>query len=242
MKTLLCGISAIVAMLAMPALAADLPLKAPPQVAPPQYNWSGFYLGLEGGWAWGRSRSINADPATPTFGLPITDRFDVSGGLFGGTIGYNWQFNNWVAGLEGDFSWVDKSGSANDIPPFNATTLNTTTEHWLGTGRVRFGLPFDRWLVYGTGGFAVASVEDLVNSPATGLNISQTVTRWGWTAGAGIEAAIGRNWSAKLEYLFVGLQDDTYLNPHIVVGPRTIVTRTVTLNDNIIRGGINYRF
>jgi outer membrane immunogenic protein len=238
---LLSGMTAIAAIIAVPALAADLPVNAPPPVAPPPYDWSGFYLGLEGGWAFGRSQNINADPATPTLGLPLTNRFDVSGGLFGGTIGYNWQFSNWVAGVEGDFSWVDKTGSANDIAPFNTTTLNTTTEHWLGTGRLRLGIPCDRWLVYGTGGFAVAGVEDIINSTVFG-HISQSVTRWGWTAGGGVEAAINRSWSAKVEYLFVALQDATYVNPHLVVAPNTLVTRTMTLNDNIIRGGINFRF
>jgi outer membrane immunogenic protein len=244
MKTSLLGLSVIGALIAGPAAAADLgmPLKAPAPIAAPSYNWSGLYLGIEGGGAWGSTQSIDADPANINLGRPITNSFGVSGGLFGGTIGYNWQFNNWVAGVEGDLSWVDKTGSASDIPPFNTVTGNTITERWLGTGRVRFGVtPVDRWLVYATGGFAGAGVQDTVNAP--GIVVSQTQSRWGWTAGGGIEAAIGRNWSLKVEYLFVGLQNATYIDPPMTTpAGGTIVTRTVTMNDNVFRAGINYRF
>jgi outer membrane immunogenic protein len=111
----------------------------------------------------------------------------------------------------------------------------------LGTGRVRFGVtPIDRWLVYATGGFAVAGVQDTVQTPA--VAVSQTQARWGWTAGGGVEAAIDRNWSVKVEYLFVDLQNANYINPDVPSGTGTIVTRTVTLNDNVIRAGINYHF
>jgi outer membrane immunogenic protein len=243
MKISLLGLAAIGALIGGPAVAADMgmPLKAAPPIAPPSYNWSGFYLGIEGGGAWGSTQTISADPAHDPGG-PITNPFGVSGGLFGGTIGYNWQFNNWVAGVEGDLSWADKTGSANDIPPFTTTTRNTITERWLGTGRVRFGVtPVDRWLVYATGGFAAASVQDSISIPS--LAVSQTMTRWGWTAGGGVEAAINRNWSVKVEYLFVDLQNATYINPDIPTPTGgTIVTRTVTMNDNVVRAGVNYRF
>jgi outer membrane immunogenic protein len=242
MKKSLRGLAAIGALVAGPAMAADLgvPLKAPAPIAPLSYTWSGFYLGIEGGGAWGSTQSISAD-ATHDPGLPITNRFNVEGGLVGGTIGYNWQFNNWVAGVEGDLSWADKTGSANDIPPFTTSTRNTITERWLGTGRVRFGVtPIDRWLVYATAGFAVAGVQDTVQTPA--VVVSQRSARWGWTAGGGVEAAIDRNWSVKVEYLFVDLQNANYINPDVPSGTGTIVTRTVTLNDNVIRAGINYHF
>jgi outer membrane immunogenic protein len=242
MRKPLLGLAAIAALIAEPAAASDLamPLKASPAIAPASYNWSGLYLGVEGGGAWGATQSISADPAHNPGGQ-ITNRFDVTGGLLGGTIGYNWQFNNWVAGVEGDLSWADKTGSANDIPPFTTSTRNTITERWLGTGRVRFGVtPIDRWLVYATGGFAVAGVQDTVQTPA--VAVSQTQARWGWTAGGGVEAAIDRNWSVKVEYLFVDLQNANYINPDVPSGTGTIVTRTVTLNDNVIRAGINYHF
>jgi outer membrane immunogenic protein len=225
------------------ASAADLPTKAPVYKAPlfAAYNWSGFYLGIEGGAAWGRSQVISADSSFNP-GLPITNPFDISGGLFGGTIGYNWQVSNWVFSAEGDISWISKKGTANDISPFTTTWTNTTNERWLGTGRLRVGFtPVDRWLVYATGGFAVASVESTVTTVSS-LVYSETQTRWGWTVGGGVEAALNQNWSVKLEYLFVDLQNKTYFSPDIATPDGTLLTRTVTLNDNIVRAGVNYKF
>jgi len=245
-RLLIASLAALCAIaVARSASAADLPLpvKAPP--LPPAYSWSGFYLGIEGGGAWGRTQYTAADPGFPAFlGLPITNPFNVSGGLLGGTVGYNWQFSNWIVGAEGDLSWVSKSGTNNDILPFTPAWTNTTKEMWLGTGRLRLGFtPADRWLVYATGGFAVAGVEATVDAAATGAGIfSQTQTRWGWTVGGGVEAAINRNWSLKAEYLYVDLQNGTYFSPDIVSAGQTIITRTVTLNNNILRAGINYKF
>jgi outer membrane immunogenic protein len=107
---------------------------------------------------------------------------------------------------------------------------------------VRLGVvPSDRWLVYATGGFAVAGVEAIVNTDTDG-SLAATQTRWGWTAGGGIETSLFQNWSLKLEYLYVGLEDKNYL-PQITILPNfDIVRRTVTLNDNIFRVGLNYKF
>jgi outer membrane immunogenic protein len=246
MRRFQCALLAAVAVIgfASVASAADLPVNGPVYKAPlfAAYNWSGFYLGIEGGAAWGRSQFISADTSF-NLGLPITNSFDISGGLFGGTIGYNWQFSNWVVfGAEGDISWVSKKGTANGISPFTTTWTNTTHEKWLGTGRVRVGFtPVERWLVYATGGFAVASVESTVTTVSSGA-FSDTQTRWGWTVGGGVEAALNQNWSVKLEYLFVDLKDKNYFSPDIPTGSGTVLTRTVTLNDNIVRAGINYKF
>ena len=226
------------------ASAADLPVKGPVYSAPlfAAYNWSGFYLGIEGGAAWGRSQFTSADPSFG-LGLPITNPFDIRGGLFGGTIGYNWQVSsNWVFGAEGDLSWTNKKGSSNGISPFNSLFISATNERWLGTARVRLGVtPVDRWLIYATGGFAVASVEATIDTQGFGV-YSQTQTRWGWTVGGGVEAAVDRNWSVKLEYLYVGLPDKDSFSPNIPTGGGTVLTRTDHLNDNIVRAGVNYKF
>ncbi len=239
MKKLMSASVALAAMIAGPAVAADMPApvyKAPPMA--PLYNWSGFYLGIEGGGAWGQSQFVSADP-TANLGLPFQSPFGVSGGLLGGTIGYNWQTRNWVVGAEGDLSWVHQSGNALEVPPWNTTLTDTTTENWLGTGRLRVGVtPTDRWLIYATGGFVVAGVGASVAVPGAGVS-SQTQTRGGWTAGGGVEAAINRNWSIKLEYLYVDLQNQNYSFPSFGLA----TPRTVTLtNDNILRAGINYKF
>lgn len=229
-------------LIASPAFAADMAVKAPPPPTITPFSWTGFYVGIEGGAAWGRSQFIDADPTNASVGLPITKKFDVSGGLFGGTVGYNRQFNNWVAGVEGDLSWVGQQGTGNSVPPFAAGVTDTAREHWLGTGRVRLGVvPADRWLVYAAGGFAAASVEAIVNTDTDG-SLAATETRWGWTAGGGVETSLFQNWSLKLEYLYVGFEDKNYL-PQITILPNfDIVRRTVTLNDNILRVGLNYKF
>jgi outer membrane immunogenic protein len=216
-------------------------VKAPP-AAVATYNWTGFYLGVEGGGAWGHSQYGSADP-TFNPGLPITPSFNLSSGLFGGTFGYNWQINNWLVGVEGDLSWVHKAGGAFGIPPFATTSINATTERWLGTDRLRLGfIPADRWLLYVTGGLAAADVEATVSPVGVGP-FSQTQTRTGWTAGAGVEAAVAQSWSLKLEYLYVGLPTGTYFSPNIpLINGGAVITRSVSANDNIVRAGINYRW
>jgi outer membrane immunogenic protein len=141
-----------------PAGAADLLLKAPPH-APPIYSWTGCYLGIENGGGWGESRVHAASSARPALaGLPITNPFDVGGGLFGGTVGCNYQIANVVLGIEDDLAWTNGRGSAHDVPPFNVRATNSIKEDWLDTLRGRVGLTWGRLLVYGTGGAAFANV------------------------------------------------------------------------------------
>jgi outer membrane immunogenic protein len=228
------------------AFAADMAVKAPPSPASAPFNWTGLYAGIAGGLAWGQSQFIDTNPTNfdGDSGFPVTKKFDASGGIFGGTVGYNWQVNNWVAGVEGDFSWVTKQGISNSIPPFSVLGSNATREHWLGTGRVRLGVvPLDRRLFYITGGFAAAGVEAIFNgNRARDGSLAETQTRWGWTAGGGFETALFQNWSFKLEYLYVGLQDRNYFPPVTLLPDFSVVRRNVTLNDNILRVGLNHKF
>jgi opacity protein-like surface antigen len=208
--------------------------KAP--AAASRTDWSGLYIGVEGGGDWGRSKHINNTN-------DITPDFAVDGGVLGGTIGYNAQFGGaWLFGLEADMSWVTADGSASNLAPnFNPASSSETREHWLGTARVRLGVvPADRWLAYVTGGVAWADVEAIAHQ-ANGDSFSESQARAGWTAGAGIEFAIDKNWSAKLEYLHVGLNNAPYLN---FLNPAVNgVNRGggVPLSDEIVRAGINYR-
>jgi outer membrane immunogenic protein len=238
------SLAAIVALTGAPALAAGAPLRAPPPPAPAA-SWTGWYLGVEGGGALGQSQTVYADPrSAPFVGMPMTNPFALSGGLFGGAVGYIRQFNNFVVGAEGDLSLVSESGDSNDIAPFNTSVINTTSEKWLGTARLRLGMTTaNAWLVYATGGFAAGGVEDTINASAGGSGVhSQTKTLTGWTIGAGVEAALSRNWSVKAEYLYVDLQKGTYFSPDLIVPNAIIGTRTVNLNNNIVRAGLNYRF
>ncbi len=183
MKKFLLASICLVAFGAASASAADIqrrqamPAKAPVYVAQ-GYNWSGPYIGISGGYAWGSGE----------------------GGIVGGTLGYNLQTGPWVFGLEGDLSgtWIDGSNAC------GATTC-TTRNHWLGTARGRLGYAMGATgsvMPYFTGG---AAFGDIQNSVAGVGTVSDTST--GWTLGGGIEAAIAGPLTAKIEYLYVDLGD-----------------------------------
>ena len=165
------------------AAAADLPpgpnyYKAPAYLPPP-YTWSGFYIGINGGGGLGRS---NWD---------TVGGFNVSGGLVGGTVGYNYQVSHVVFGVEGDVDWSGIQGS---------TGGTSTSNSWLSTVRGRIGYAADRFMPYITGGGAFGTI----NASAPGL-AGGSATNAGWTHGAGLEFAIAGNWTAKAEYLYVDL-------------------------------------
>lgn len=216
-----------------PAVAADMPAKAPAYkaAAAPAWNWAGFYLGIAGGGGWGSTRHTN-EFNNATSG---TDH-NLRGGIVGGTYGYNWQWGSVVAGLEGDISWSGIRDSFTDIPGFCGPAPCVTDLKWLGTDRARFGFAWDRFLAYVTGGFAYGSVRaTCCNIP--GVITDETRTRTGYAVGGGIEAMLAPNWSAKLEYLYVDLGEKTnYHAPVIPAGEKVLVT------SNIVRLGINYHF
>ncbi|MGH6684013.1 MAG: outer membrane protein [Pseudolabrys sp.] len=209
--------------MASPSFAADLPrpaYKAPIYVAP--FSWSGFYIGLNGGYGWGDSDWSSA--ATAGNAKP-------KGGLIGGTIGYNFQTGVWVWGIEGDFdySWMKgtDSGGTGVCTGVGCETKNT----WFGTARGRVGYSFDRWMPYITGGAAFANVK---MTPNTGG--SETDNRFGWTAGAGLEYAFAGGWSAKVEYLYADLGKAN------CSAATCGVSTDVSFKPNIVRVGVNYRF
>jgi outer membrane immunogenic protein len=156
------------------ASAADLPMKAPAPVVAPAPNWTGFYVGGNIGYGW-RRRDVNYtlnDPTSvfvffPTGTVPSTS-FDTSGAIGGGQFGYNWQFNQFLAGLEADFNWSGMKGSNSNtilVSPFAlfAVPLRVAADEdvkWFGTVRGRLGyFPADNLLAYATGGFAYGKVE-----------------------------------------------------------------------------------
>jgi len=220
-----------------PARAADLwAYKAPP--VPAMYSWTGCYIGVEGGGAWGTSN--HTAESGRDAGRTITGNFGTSGGLAGGTIGCNYRIGSWVFGAEDDMSWINTKGSAPDILPFNPNAVSTTQQNWLDTLRGRIGLAWGRTLLYATGGAAFTDAQ-VTACPLVGC-ISQTKTVSGWTVGGGIEYAFLSGWSVKLEYLYADFGSPQFINPPIPVGAATIVTRNVRLDDNVVRAGLNYRF
>ena len=201
-------------------------------------------MGIEGGGSWGHSKWTALTASNPAdVGKTLTE-MDLSGGLFGGTVGCNYQFSgNWVIGIENDISWTNKKGSAFDIPPFNTDVINAVKEKWLDTLRARIGFTWDRIFLYGTGGVAFADVT------ATGFDtggssafVSESHTRTGWTAGAGVEWAFLNSWSVKVEYLHVDLGKTVHFQPPVVVNNFTFQTRDIAVTNDIVRAGLNYRF
>ncbi len=213
------------------ALAADLPQPGPPPprapstyvpVTAPGYNWSGFYLGINGGYGFGQSNW------TPT-GFTPTGTFSTSGFLAGGTLGANYQMGAFVLGIEGDGDWTNLSGS---ITCTGSVTCQTSS-NWLATARGRIGYAFDRILLYGTGGGAAGNIK-AYNSFTSGTDSN---TEYGWTAGAGIEFAFAQNWTAKVEYLYVDLA-----NGACNASCPGFAPVAVSFTESLVRAGINYKF
>ena len=195
-----------------------MPTKAPEYVEP-IYNWTGFYVGINGGGAFGNSDVSNALGSSS---------YDLSGGLAGGTVGYNWQAGRFVYGLEGDGDWSNLKGSGTNTPcPASCQTKND----WLATARGRIGYAFNRVLPYATGGGAFGDVKITRNGFA-----GDNETRAGWTAGAGVEVAINGPWTAKVEYLYADLGTAN------CSAANCGISTNADLTANIVRGGVNYRF
>ncbi len=202
------------------ASAADLPTRYPVTRGPvynPVYNWTGFYVGINGGGGWGGSTWDGVDS------------FALSGGLIGVTAGYNYQFSQLVMGVEGDIDWSGIKGTTNA----GCFTGCTTRNGWLSTIRGRLGYSFDRFLPYITGG---AAIGDIRATPLLGFP-GGSITNLGWTLGAGFEVALIANVTAKAEYLYVGLGN---FNCGLNCG--LAANGNVSFHANIVRGGINVRF
>jgi outer membrane immunogenic protein len=169
---------------------------------------------------WGTSNWSNALGASS---------FNANGALIGGTAGYNWQMGSAVFGVEGDIDWSSIKGSG---PTTCVVGGCETKNNWLGTFRGRLGYAFDRVLPYVTGGLAVG---DIKANTALG---SASETRAGWTAGAGVEAAITGPLTAKIEYLYADLGS---MNCATTVCGGAAATN-VNYHANIVRAGLNYHF
>jgi outer membrane immunogenic protein len=214
------------------AQAADLPpaprpaYAAPIAYAPPVYNWSGFYVGgnIGGGFA----DSSWSDP----FGGP-NNTFDKDGFIGGGQIGVNYQFNALVLGIEGDFDWTGLKGTGTDSV---GNSISADTQ-WTSTVTGRIGAAFDRVLVYGKGGVAFAHERDSMNDGA--FTATTSYNRTGWTAGAGVEYALSQNWTAKIEYDYLGFGSEA-LNLSTPTTPG--YATNASLNVQEVKAGINYKF
>jgi outer membrane immunogenic protein len=264
-KFLSAGIAAT-AFYGVAAFAADLPYKAPPTpvLAP---SWAGFYLGLNGGWGW----SNITDAETP-FGvtgiggiLPQSLGTNLNGGVFGGQIGYNWQVQRWVFGVEGDFDAAGINGGSQVVfrdllggAGGTATDGFMTRDNinWLASIRGRVGMTWGSSLAYVTGGAAWESVKTtaMISTDTDPAIFSQsaigssTTTRAGYVVGGGYEWMIVPKWTVRGEYLFYGFGGGSTNAINIpfctdLGGTGCGVNHTTGSNNiSIVRLGVNYLF
>jgi outer membrane immunogenic protein len=267
-KKVLAGV-ALAALTTGSAMAADLAVKAPIFKAPPPvvvYNWTGCYIGVNGGGAWQRrawqrrdnSLSIVNDPGNGFFNPQAIPGVNASGsgslnsdGFTGGAqVGCNFQSANVVWGVETDFNSL-RQGAA-----FGGRFLYTTSgtpyflnvsedKSWLYTLRGRVGLAADRALFYVTGGLAAAKyrfTQSFADFDTESVSVSKT--KAGWTVGAGVEAAVFDNWTVKAEYLFARLSGDTVVGRLVATGggAATFTNSLSNIDLHVVRVGLNYRF
>jgi outer membrane immunogenic protein len=231
MKKLALTVS-IIAFSSAGAFAADLPAKvytkAPP-IVEPVYDWTGFYIGGNVGYSWGRSSDTSSlTNGAGTFLFTSANKTNLDGVVGGGQIGYNWQIQNWVWGFEADIQGTGEKGSRAFTCPAGICTPSTILGgplalvvlvpgaavplsleqkiDWFGTVRGRVGvLVTPKVLLYATGGLAYGEVKSSETVAALLTGFSSSTTNVGYTVGAGVEGVIGGNWTAKLEYLYVDL-------------------------------------
>jgi outer membrane immunogenic protein len=240
MRKLLAGSIALSVLAAAPAMAADMPVKRPAPKEPTfaVYNWTGFYVGIQGGSGWSHAVQTDARPFT-------SDNYQPNGALIGGTLGYNAQLDRVVLGLEADGSgsWIKGStigtdplsGNCGGTPPRCFSNLES-----FATFRGRAGITMENVLPYLTGGLAVGWLHGEDGDTAAGGAFGAgTKALIGWTAGLGVEAMFNQIWSMKVEYLYVDYGNRAIFNDNVggVIFPERIRYYT-----NILRVGVNYRF
>jgi outer membrane immunogenic protein len=236
--------TALVGLGSAPTLAADLAArpytKAPTLAA--VYDWTGFYIGVNAGGGLGRNRTQHQ----PFAGQNYSFYLQPQGALGGGQIGYNWQTNSVlgpiVFGVEAD---IQGGGLSDDRTNLNFAGLLTTnysqTLDWFGTVRGRVGLAKGPVVSYVTGGFAYGDVNTTINqsgglgpAPAT---FSTDRIQGGWVVGSGVEAALGGNWTGKIEHLYLNLGNRTDFAASLFA-PSNVNTE---IREHIFRAGLNYR-
>jgi outer membrane immunogenic protein len=216
------------------AMSADMPTKSPVS-RPEVFSWSGFYLGGHLGYGLSSSQWDNFNVAPFIFGSGTFD-----GALGGLQMGVNWQTGAMVFGVEADFSLADMSGETCNLAVLGASFLCSSKVDRFGTITGRIGGAFDRTLLYLKAGGAWARETQTLAFIAAGFQDQATVSKskWGWTSGAGVEYAVTRSWSAKLEYDFLLFGTE----------PFSFALASSTVNTDIkprihtVKLGFNYRF
>ena len=232
MKRLTILAAAIAVGVVAPAAAADLPARAPapyskaPAIVEAAYDWSGFYVGINGGGATG-SVDWSLDNGAGDEGSHNT-----TGGTVGGQFGYRWQtMGGWVLGVEAQGNWADFTGS--NVSLADGITTNQTKVNAFGLFTGQIGYAWDRALFYVNGGAAVTDNKYTSTTPGAGIDTIND-SRWGAAVGVGFEYAVAPNWSVGFQYdhLFMGTKD---IND-------TFITDNIKQSVDIFTARVNYKF
>jgi outer membrane immunogenic protein len=230
----------VLALSAGAAFASDLPTHKgpPPAPTPAPFSWTGFYIGVQGGFGWGQE----SDNFSAFTDIPL-DSFNVSGPIGGAHIGYDQQINSLVIGVVADIEASDIQGKKSSTYPlvegtgFSTLSMQNT---WQSSLRARAGVAFDRLLVYGTGGLAIANdhetntVSDTFGDYASR---SQTKTLYGWTLGLGAEYAFDMHWSASAELRYANFGKGNYLGYD-----GNVINFNAGFGETLAQAGLSYRF
>ena len=230
-------------------------VKAPPQLPVSVFSWTGFYVGGNAGYGWGRANDemtlgglwpIDGTGDNLSVGPLGNDRLRPNGFTGGFEAGYNYQAGPWVWGIEADWEYFRLknifSATVTAASGDSYAFASSFESNWLVTVRPRIGYAFDRFLVYATGGLAIA--DQTFSQNITQLNVvfaetgSVSKTTAGWTVGAGIEYAIANHWSVKAEYLHVDPGSVSFSSASFGYS----AMHSANLKADIVRGGLNYEF
>lgn len=246
------------------AIAADLPARVPAAAPAPVFvanSWTGFYVGVVGGYGSGRNEitpeiptqysqvSINSLPVAPTISM------NMNGAMIGGRVGYNHQLSNGVVlGVVGDLSWTNISGKScvegvlrGSAPACDGSPDDSFAHgkiNWFGTVRANLGFAIsESLLAYATGGLAVAGTESrITNLYGPGFpDVTDSAVRTGWTIGGGLTYKLSQSWSVGAEYLYADLGRHTYRHTNALMQGTTVDAR-VSTNLHVVRASLNYHF
>jgi outer membrane immunogenic protein len=267
MKKLAICVIAVAGLIGTPVLAADLATRAPPQPLPPPpvFSWTGLYIGLNAGGAF--DNKVTEEPTglfSEFAGTPLlSTSSNQSAFTGGGQIGYNWQFDSLVAGIEGDFNYVgfrDINFTVTGLPatPFgfgsapNVFNYSRSADRFFGTLRARLGYAADRVLFYATGGLAFSGRSSHTGTAsftnAQGVQFANfqgpSDSGTGFAVGGGVEYAWTNNWIVRAEYLFVDIDHHnvTLTDPVTPGGTGFSFSSTVGEQFSVVRGAVSYKF
>ncbi len=240
-KLLLAGV-AFTALIAGPAMAADLPVRAPVYRAPPApvvilYNWTGCYIGGHVGGLWAKKDWTLTTPGDVAFGAPLGSH-DANSWLGGVQAGCNYQFaGGWVVGIQGDYAWTDAKGSHVDL--VDPTVTDNTRIRSLASVTGRVGYAWDRFLGYVKGGGAWEK-DDYTGIVAGTVFDTASETRSGWTIGIGGEYAFTNNLTGFIEYNYYdfGTRTLTFLTPAGAFNDNIDIKET----KSVLKVGLNWMF